>query len=512
MAERNRTSTLAKNTILLYIRMFLLMFIGLFTSRVTLQTLGIEDFGAYNVVSGFVAMFSILSGSLANAISRFYQFEIGRGNADRLKIVFSVGVNVQICMAILVFILAEIIGYWFLCYKMNVPPHRLEAVWWVLHCSIFASVVSLISVPYNAAIIAHEKMSAFAYVSLLVACLKLGVTYSLFVSPFDKLKTFSILLLIVSVFLRFIYGYYCKKHFDECHYEFSLNKPLLKEMSSFAGWNLLGNGMVYVNNQGINLLINVYFGVAINAARGIAFQVNNAIQQLITNFVIAAQPQITKSYAEGNRDVSFRITCISSKFAFFLTFFFALPIMVETDKILQIWLKTPPDYSVEFIRWTIATSCTTVISNILYYVQMAHGDIKLYQILTSIVNCVLFPASWIGFSLGLPAIICFIFAFIISCTLIIVRFYVLNKKTQFPFKAYMIGVVCRCFFVAILASILPLIISFTFVSGWSRLIFNCIICCLINLLLMFYIGINKHEQKIVTSYIKHFVNKSCHAI
>ena len=444
MGENSNTRRLAKNTLLLYFRMFLLMFIGLFTSRIILQVLGVEDFGIYNVVSGFVVMFSILSGSLANAISRFFQVSIGSCDLNRLKNLFSISVNAQMGMSILVLILAELIGYWFLNYKMNVDPARINAAFWVLHCSIIASIIGLISVPYNSLIIAHEKMSAFAYISILEALLRLLITYSLYISPFDKLKTYSVLLLIVALLVRIVYGHYCTKHFDECKYQFSIDIPLLKEMLSFVGWNFMGNGMVYINNQGINLLINVYFGVAVNAARGIAVQVNNVIQQFVTNFVMAAQPQITKSYASGEINSSFNLTCMSSKFAFFLTFVLAFPIMAETDIILKIWLKNPPDQSVPFVRWTIAASLTTVISNILYYIQMAHGDIKKYQIITSAVNSLLFPLSWFAFYHGMPAITCFVIAFVISFSLIFVRFYVVNDKTGFPFKEYIIDVVRVC--------------------------------------------------------------------
>ncbi len=502
MGESVNTKRLAKNTLLLYFRMFLLMIIGLFTSRIVLQTLGIDDFGTYNVVSGFVAMFSILSGSLANAISRFFQVSIGNYYLKRRKVLFSTSVNVQIVMSVLVLILAELIGYWFLNYKINVDPSRINAAFWVLHCSIFSSVIGLISVPYNSLIIAHEKMSAFAYISVLEAFLKLLITYSLFISPFDKLKTYSVLLLLVAIFIRIVYGRYCSKHFDECRYQLSINKPLLKEMLSFVGWNFFGNGMQYINNQGINLLINVYFGVAINAARGIAVQVNNVIQQFITNFVIAAQPQITKAYASGDKESSFRLTCMSSKFAFFLTFFLALPIMVETDIILKLWLINPPDHSVTFVRWTIAASLTTVISNILYYIQMAHGDIKKYQILTSIVNSLLFPLSWIAFYQGMPAVTCFVIAFVISVILIFVRFFVVNKKTGFPFKEYIIDVVIRCFFTTGVVAIIPISIRYMVGESITRLVINCVACIITSILAIYIIGLNTIERKTVLLYLR----------
>ena len=506
MSDSNNTKRIAQNTMLLYIRMFILMFISFFTSRVILQVLGIDDYGIYNVVSGFVAMFSILSGSLANAISRFIQFELGRNDLDKLKRTFSTGVNMQIGMALLVFILAEIIGFWFLNYKMNIESSRISAATWVLHCSIIASMVNLVSVPYNAVIIAHEKMSAFAYISLIEAILKLAITYSLFVSPFDKLVTYSVFLLIVSVLIRWVYGRYCNKNFEESKYVLSWDKDLMKEMSSFVGWNFLGNGMVYVNNQGITLLINVYFGVAINAARGIALQVNNAIQQFITNFVLAVQPQITKSYAAGDIRYSFKLTCFSSKLAFTLTYFFALPILVETEEILRIWLVNPPDYSATFIRWSVATSLFSVVANIMYYLQMAHGDIKKYQIWTTIVNFLIFPLSWICFEFGYSVVLSYEIAFIASFILIFVRFYVVNEKTGFPFKEYIVDVVFRCFLVAIVASVIPVLIRFQMQSGYVRLIVNLFVCVIINLILFYGMILTSEERQIMLKHIKKIWN------
>ena len=509
MEEIFSTKRLAKNTLLLYFRMFLLMFIGLFTSRVILQTLGVEDFGTYNVVSGFVAMFSILSGSLANAISRFFQVTIGSCDLNRLQKLFSTSVNVQIGMSIFVLILAELIGYWFLNYRMNVDPARINAAFWVLHCSIFSSIIGLISVPYNSLIIAHERMSAFAYISILEGCLKLLITYSLYISPFDKLKTYSVLLLIVALLIRIVYGHYCTKHFHECNYQFTIDVPLLKEMLTFVGWNFFGNGMYYINNQGINLLVNVYFGVAVNAARGIAVQVNNVLQQFITNFVMAAQPQITKSYAAGEKNSSFHLTCMSSKFAFFLMFLLAFPVMAETDIILKIWLKNPPDQSAAFVRWTIAASLTTVISNILYYIQMAHGDIKKYQLSTSLVNSLLFPLSWLTFYHGMPAITCFIIAFVISFLLIFVRFYVVNGKTGFPFKEYIINVVMRCFFTIGIVALFPIAIRYIMGEGPIRLIINCTVCIFTGLLAIYIIGLNKYEKNAVVLYVKKLRKQQC---
>ena len=309
---------IAKNTLLLYLRMFLTMAVSLYTSRIILNTLGVEDYGINNVVGGIVTMFTVISGSLSASISRFITFELGKDNIQRLKKVFSTGVNIQIGMSVLIVLLAECVGVWFLNTKMNIPPERLGAANWVFQCSILTFVLNLLSVPYNAAIIAHEKMSAFAYISILEVSLKLIIVYMLIISPFDRLKTYAVLFLCVGAIIRFIYGYYCKRHFEECSYYFVYDKPLLKEMTSFAGWNFFGTSAWMLNTQGLNILINMYFGVAFNAARGVATQVDSALKQFINNFTTAVNPQITKSYAQGDLEYVYTLVCSSAKYSAFL--------------------------------------------------------------------------------------------------------------------------------------------------------------------------------------------------
>lgn len=290
---------IAKNTLFLYLRMFLMMAISLFTSRVVLSTLGVSDYGIYNVVGGVVAMFGLLSGSITNSITRFLTFELGKEDYEQIRKVFSTSLNVMFILSAVIFVVGEIVGIWFLNYKMNIPEGRMYAANWVFQCSLVTFIISLISIPYNSTLVAHEKMSAFAYISIFEVVMKLLIVYSLYISPFDKLKTYVVLLLLLSAVIRFIYGYYCKEHFQEVKYHFVYDKALLKQMTSFAGWNFFGQGAYMLNNQGVNILINLFFGVTVNAARGIATQVNSAVFQFVTNFMMALNPQITKSYATG---------------------------------------------------------------------------------------------------------------------------------------------------------------------------------------------------------------------
>ena len=305
----NNNKRIAKNTLLLYFRQLLLMFIGLFTSRVVLNSLGVENYGVYNVVGGIVAMFTLLTGSLTAEISLFINVVLGKGDIGRLNVIFSTAVNVQIGMAILVGLLCEIGGVWFLNTHLNIPIARMEAANWVLQLSIITFCINLISVPYNAAIIAHEKMNVFAYISILEGVFKLIVAYTLYVSPYDKLKTYAVLLTVIAIILRFIYGFYCGKTFKECHYHYVFDKQILKDISGFAGWNFFGSGAYLFNTQGVNIVTNLFFGVAANAARGVATQAEGIVKTFVTTFTTAINPQIMQSYAESNLNYTVNFVC-----------------------------------------------------------------------------------------------------------------------------------------------------------------------------------------------------------
>lgn len=499
---------IAKNTLLLYVRMLFTMAVSLFTSRVILNTLGVEDYGINNVVGGIVTMFSVLSGSLSASISRFITFELGKGNLQRLKTVFSTGVNIQLGMSLLVVILAEAVGIWFLNTKMNIPVERLNAANWVFQCAILTFVLNLLSVPYNAAIIAHEKMSAFAYISVLEVTLKLIIVYMLTVSPFDRLKTYAVLLLCVGVVIRFIYGYYCKRHFEECTYHFVFDKPILKEMTGFAGWNFLGNGAYMLNTQGVNILMNLYFGVAVNAARGVATQVDAALKQFVNNFTTAVNPQITKSYAQGDLDYMHKLVCRSAKFSAFLMMFFAVPIILETNTILTIWLKTVPDYAVIFLQWIIISSfMDTVLANSLVTSMFATGKIKRYQIIVTTVGCLVFPLSWIAFKLGFEPQVGYILYFIIYTILLFVRLYLLKDMVKLPVMMYIREVLYKLAPVIVVGFAIPGILILTMDAGWLRLILVCLLSVLVTAASEYFIGLSNKEKDFVAEKIKLVIGK-----
>lgn len=505
--NQSNNKRIAKNTILLYFRMFLLMGITLYTSRVVLKTLGVEDYGVYNVVGGFVAMFGILTSSLSGAISRFITVELGKGDLQRLRDVFSTSIKVQFIMSLVIAILGEAVGIWFLNSHMQIPEGREVAAQWVLHCSILSFIVSLINVPFNSTIIAHERMSAFAYISILEAALKLGIVYLLVLSGFDKLILYAILMLTVQVSLTSIYWIYCRRNFSETKGKSTFDKHLFGEMWSFAGWNLLGNGAYVLNTQGVNMVMNVFFGVVVNAARGIANQVNGAVQQFVSNFMMALNPQITKSYAVGDKQTAFTLACRGAKFSYLLMFCLALPIMMEAKQILTIWLGTPPDESESYVIWTLLATMTTVTGHPLLTLQMAHGNIKKYQICMTIFGFVPFPLTWIGYKLGAPAVWAFVIYFIVYYILIYVRMCLVHGSTGLPYTMYLREVICCTHIVSVISIILPLALVIIVPPSITRLLLSCVLCVLSAGITSFYIGLTGGERAAILAQVKKFTNK-----
>lgn len=503
-AHAENTKRIAKNTLVLYVRTLFTMLVALYTSRVILNTLGVSDFGIINVVGGVVGMFSVISGSLASSISRFITFELGHGDFNKLKQIFSTSVNIQIGISLIIVILAECIGVWFINHKLNIPESRLIAANWVFQCSLLSFVIGLISVPYNACIIAHERMSAFAYISILETILKLVIVYMLFISPYDKLISYSILFVIVAIIIRLIYGWYCHNHFAECHYKFVYDKSLIKEMSGFAGWSFFGNGAYMLNTQGVDMLINIFFGVTLNAAKGVASQVQNAVMQFVGNFTVALNPQITKSYASGDREYMNKLVCRGARFSYFLLLIFTVPIVCEADYILNLWLKTVPEYAPIFLRLMLFGTLMTLLGGTMYTAILATGKIRKYQLAVTIVGCLVFPLTWLAFRIGLPPETTYYIYIVIYFLLVFVRLYIAKGLLNFPVQLYLFDVVFRVVIVSVVAFILPLIVIRYLEPSFLRLCVSCIIGFCSSLLTINILGLEKSEREMLykkTSYL-----------
>ena len=380
MTNQLNSKRIAKNTLFLYARMLLTMAVSLYTSRVILQVLGIEDFGVYNVVGGIVSMFAFINGGMVSATQRYITYEIGTGDLTKLKRVFSTSLQIHAIISLLIILLGETVGLWFLIDKMVIPPSRATAAMWVYQCSVFACVVNIMSIPYNADIVAHEKMSAFAYISIIEVVLKLLIVYLLILLPYDKLIVYAILILLVQVFIRLIYTRYCRRRFEESAYNHSFNSTLFKEMASFAGWSFWGNLSSVLYTQGLNIMLNLFFGPVVNAARGIAVQVQSAVQQFVTNCQMALNPQITKSYAAGEIKQMHILMFRSARFSFALLFFVTLPLLLETNFILTKWLKYVPDNAVIFTRLMICISLIFTTANPCAIANQATGNVKKFQL------------------------------------------------------------------------------------------------------------------------------------
>lgn len=493
---------IAKNTLFLYLRMFLMMAISLFTSRVVLSTLGVSDYGVYNVVGGVVAMFGLLSGSITNSITRFLTFELGKKDKEQLQKVFSTSLNVMFVLSFIIILIGEIVGIWFLNYKMNIPEGRMEAANWAFQCSLATFVISLISIPYNSTIVAHEKMSAFAYISIFEALMKLLIVYSLYVSPFDKLKTYVVLLLMLSLVIRFIYGLYCNRHFQEAKYHFVHDKALLKQMTSFAGWNFFGQGAYMLNNQGVNIVINLFFGVTVNAARGIATQVNTAVNQFVSNFMMALNPQITKSYAAGNLEDMHKLVFRGSKFSFFLMLFFLIPICLETKMILHLWLNVVPEYAVEFIRWTLIITTLGMLSNTLITSLHATGNIKRYMIIVGIIEFSNFPITYLVFKMGFGPLYAYYVYFAVYLVLAFLRLYLIKDLIKMKAIDFVREVYYRVALVSMTAAFIPCIICYFQTDTVLRFFEICLLNVVSTSLAIWFLGLTNNERLYVWNIVK----------
>ena len=447
-------------------------------------------------------MFSIISGSLSAAISRYLTYEIGIGNKQKLNIIFCTSVNIQIVMSLIVMVIAEVVGVWFLNTKMNIPANRLYSANWVLQCSIITFMVNLISVPYNSLIIAHEKMSAFAYISILEVILKLVICYLLCLFPGDKLILWSVLLMSVSLIMRIVYGYYSKHHFKEAHYRFILDKVLLKDMSRFIGWAFFGNGVVVLKDQGSSILLNIYCGPVVNAAQGIAMQVNAAVYGFVNNFLMAVNPQITKSYSSGEISSMHSLILRSEKFAFFILLLIFFPLIANIDYVVGLWLTEVPKYTSTFIVLILLYSLLDCFSNPLLTGVLAEGNIKLYEICLTIIYLVNILASFLFLRSGFAPEWVFILNIIFKAFVICALLWQSHLKYDFQIRKFFSQVLLRSFAVFILCLLFSYFINIQFSTPFLNFILSAIVIFIFTGLTIYFIGLNKAESTFVIEIVK----------
>lgn len=504
---QNNNSKIAKNTLLLYIRMLLTMLVSLYTSRVVLNTLGVEDFGIYNVVGGVVVMLAFLSSALSSGTQRFLSFELGRKDYSQLTKVFSMSVTIHLLLALLIFVLAESIGPWFIDAYLTIPHHRLEAAHWVFHASVLSFIVSVINVPYNASIISHERMNIYAYVSIVEVVLKLLVVFLLQLFLFDKLKLYSILILVVSIIIPAFYIIYCVRHFVECKYRYFWDKSLFKTLSSYACWSLFGNLAAVTYTQGINILLNIFFGPTVNAARGIAYQVNSAVTGFITNFQLAMKPQIIKSYAQNEKEYMMKMLFRGSKYSFFLLYILCLPILLETNNVLLWWLKIVPDYAPIFCRLVLICALIESLSGTLITAAQATGTIKIYQSVVGGLLLLILPISYLLLKAGLPPYSVFIVNITVSFVAFIARLLILRKLILLPLSTFVKSVLWRILIVVLPSLILPFIILYNMEASVTRFIIITLITVISLLILVYCLGLKTEEKEFINSKVNAFLIK-----
>lgn len=504
------TKRIAKNTVLLYGRMLFGMVVSLYTSRVVLDTLGVVDYGIYGVVGGFVTMFSLFSNSLSAAVSRFLTFELGKGDKERLSNAFSTSLLIHIVLAIVVFIFTETIGVWFVNNKMTISADRMIAANWVLQASVISFMFGLFSVPYNASIVSHEKMSAFAYIGILDIILRLIVV--LFVAHsswiFDKLIVYAVLIVAVSILLQCIYLFYCRKHFAECRIRVHFDKDFWKDISSFAGWNFIGCTAGILKEQGVDILLNLFVGPVLNAARSIAVSVNRAVSGFVGNFMTALNPQITKSYAVGDLQYAHFLVERGSRFSFYILLFFALPVLFETEFLLEVWLKKYPDHTLNFVRLVLILSLVDSLSYTLMTLQNATGNIRNYQLVVGGILLLNFPLSYLCLKFELQPESTYVIAIIVAILCLIARLLFLRQSAKLPFGLFVRNVLLNVVLVAVVASVFPYCMHRLFPYGWGRLLIVGFTSVLSTAMSIMFIGCNKSERSFMIKKTLSVIYKS----
>lgn len=497
----NNNVKIAKNTIFLYFRMILLMGVSLYTSRVVLSTLGIEDYGVYNVVGGFIGMLSFLNGAMCSSTQRFITVELGKGDKESLKRVFSTCVITHGIVAAVIFILAETIGLWFVLEKMVIPQGRMMAAMIVYQCSIITSIVQIMSYPYNADIVAHEKMSAFAYISIYEAFANLSVVFLIRIIDFDRLILYAIALLLVKISVIMVYRIYCKRYFIESSFKKIFDKDLIKQIFAFTGWNLWGGMAGTLMGQGINVLLNLFFGPTVNAARGIAVQVQSAVHMFASNFQMAMNPQIMKTCASGEMNAMHLLILRSAKFTFMLLFCIMLPLATEIDTVLSIWLEEVPKFTNIFVRLMLVICMIDSVSNPFMIASAATGKVKVYQSVVGGILITIVPIAYLVLELGGNPYSVFFVHIAVGMVAFTVRLLIVRRLVSLSVRKYIKNVLLPCTLVLLPAVVFVVVLKLFMPGGILYAFINIVLIVIVTSILSFLLGLTKHERTFIWNKI-----------
>lgn len=508
MNDLNRSKRIAKNSLLLYIRTFFVLLINLYTSRVILNSLGVTDYGVYNIVGGVIVMLGYLTNSLSGASSRYITYDLGKGDLQVMKMTFGNILSIHVVMACIIILIAETIGLWFVSTKLNIPADRQVAAMWVYQFAIMSCIASLIGVPYSSAVVAHEKMSAFAYFSIINAVLKLIIAYVLSFIQSDRLIIYSLLFFCVQFLDRFLYVLYCIRYFEESRTFITYDKKTFKDIFEFAGWTMNGNIAAMGFSQGLNMLLNIFFGPVVNAARGIAIQVQSACQQFCSNVQMALNPQLTKSYAQGDLYYMHKLLIKSSKFSFFILYFIILPLMFQAEFVLKLWLGVVPEHTSNFLRLILVTGLLYTLANPIIVSAHATGVIKKFQITEA---CILLTIPFISYILlkyfHTPPESVFIVHILIEIVAQWARLQIALPLIKLDFRTYLKRVLLPIIWVVVLSPIIPFIVFHQTGSGWWPFIIICITCVLCTILLIIVLGCTMSERKFLLEKVILFIHK-----
>lgn len=498
MNENTSNKTIVKNTLFLYGRMIITMLIGLFTSRYVLNALGFTDYGIYNVVGGVVTMLAFLQVGMNGASQRFISYEMGRGDINSLRNVFCNSVIAHNTIAFIALLFFETIGLWVVNYKLVIPVDRLFAANWVFQCSIITFAVSVISVPYTACVVAHEKMGQFAYISILDTVIKFLIAVGIMYSSSDRLIIYATLILADQILVRMIYSIYCKRKFEECTFKYKLDKGLFKQMFAFAGWGFIGNMGFSLKDQLSNILLNMFFGPAVNAARGVSSQVMSIIVSFAGNFTMALNPQITKQYAAGNISRSKTLAIAGSKYAFYLLMIIGIPFIINEHYVLRLWLGDVPEYTDYFVCISLISSSIYSMSHTISTGILATGHVKWFQSLLAITLLLEVPIGYVVLKLGgtpYMAVIPGVFTCFLS---IILRIVILHRLIpEYSISEYVLGTILRCFIVAIIAFVPSYYIHSFFDENFFTMLATAFISAIIVIFCVLLIGLNSSERHMV---------------
>ena len=506
MNNSNNNRRILKNTLFLYFRMILTLGVSLYTSRVVLNTLGVEDFGIYSIVGGVVTMMIFLSGAMSSATQRFLSFELGKNDTLQLHNVFKMSVNIHLLIVVIVVIVLETVGLWFLNTHLVIPAERLAAANWVFHCAVFSFCCVIMGVPYNAAIIAHEKMSAFAYISIADVCLKLIMVFILQQGLGDRLENYALLMAFVNVFILGCYFVYARCNFVTTRYQWFWEPSLFKTLLSYTGWNLFGNLASVATNQGVNILLNVFFGATVNAARAIAFQVNAAMMGFVSSLHTSINPQIVKSYAANDYQYMQKLVFSGARYSFFLLFFLAIPILLQTNVILTVWLGVVPDYTVNFVRLVIVDSLIISLSGTLMTAFQARGRIKKYQIIVGLIIMCNLPISYIFLKMGFDASVAMVISIMISLVALFARVILLSQHFDYIINSFM-ALLLRVLVVSIGSLLFALVLPVYNGAPILSFILTCVGCWSITLVFIIFFGLTGVERKYLELKFKTFLRR-----